>query len=324
MDRSRAATARKQRVMMAPAPEVLEARRLLAANAGMVTISEGQSQGTPTLLILGTNKSDVIHITDNGSGQAGNVTVTLGNGGVYTSKSGIQEIEVMGLAGNDQITYTLTGTLVAAQTVLVDLGSGTDTYTANVNGAVDNLAGLDLETYGGSGTDTMTINQTGEIMEGTFIPFMQGGRGKAIITYNGTGSIDANAVINPAIAAGSGDNTIVSNYSGTIDGIYAYNMSIKGGRGKADITDNINVGPYSMGAVGTSTSAPALIKLGSGKSHVKYAVNVDPTASQAQIYAAVTGGTNRDFIERTANVVEDSNIKGDYVITGSSSSSSSS
>ncbi len=315
MDKSTSASRGRRRAGLAPSLEPLEGRRLLAAHAAQVTISEGNSQGVPTLLVLGTSKSDVINITDNGTDAAGNVTVTLGNGGTYTSRTAVSEIEVMTLGGNDQVSYTLTGTLVSARTVLVDLGSGTDQFVGNVNGNIDNMAGLDMEAYAGSGTDTMTINQSGQVTEGTFIPFMDGGRGKDTMTFNGTGSINGGAVLNPAIAGGNGNSTIVSNYSGTIDGTYAYNMMIKGGNGPQNITNNINVGPGSVGTVGTGITTPALIKAGNGLAHIHYAITVDPTAQAAQIYAELTGVHGHDTVERTANVLDDNSPERDTIIS---------
>src|SRR5262249_55666875 len=117
-------------------------------------------------------------------------------------------------AGDDQISYTLTGNLVSVRTVLVYLGSGKDQFVANVNGAVDNPAGLDIEAYGGTGASTMTINQSGQIKQGTFIPYLAAGSGRDVMTYNGTGPINGGAAINPAFSAGGGNDTIVSNYSG--------------------------------------------------------------------------------------------------------------
>ena len=204
MDKSMSASRSRRRTGLAPCLEPLEGRRLLAAHAAQITISEGASQGVPTLLVLGTRNADVINITDNGTNAAGNITVTLGNGGTYTTKTAVSEVEVITMGGNDQVSYTLTGPLVAERTVLTDLGSGTDQFMGNVNGAIDNSAGLDLEVYAGSGNDTMTINQSGQVMQGTFIPFMSGGRGKDTMTFNGTGSINGGAVINPAIDAGNG------------------------------------------------------------------------------------------------------------------------
>ena len=74
------------------------------------------------------------------------------------------------MGGNDQVSYTLTGPLVAERTVLVDLGSGTDQFVGNVNGNIDNTAGLDMEVYAGSGNDTMTINQSGQVTRGDLHP----------------------------------------------------------------------------------------------------------------------------------------------------------
>jgi hypothetical protein len=316
MDKSRSASRWRRRAGLAPILEPLEGRRLLAAHAPpQITISEGSSQGVPTLLVLGTPGADIINITDNGTNAAGNITVTLGNGGTYTSKTAVSEVEVMTRGGNDQVSYTLTGPLVAERTMLTDLGSGTDQFVGNVNGNIDNTAGLDMEVYAGSGNDTMTINQSGQVTMGTFIPFMDGGRGKDIMTFNGTGSINGGAVLNPAIAGGDGNSTIVSNYSGTIDGTYAYNMMIKGGNGPQNITSNIHVGPGSVGTVGTGITTPALIKAGRGLDHIHYAITADPTANQAQIYAEITGVHGHDTVERTANVLDDASPERDTIIS---------
>jgi hypothetical protein len=315
MDESKAKASLRprRRDRLAPSLEMLEGRQLLSAAAAQVGVSEGTSSGTPTLLIMGTNQSDVIHITDNGSGQPGNITVTLANGDSYTTRTAVSEIEVVSRAGNDQISYTLTGDLVAERTVLVYLGSGTDQFVANLNGAVDNPAGLDIEAYGGSGTDSMTINQSGQIKEGTFIPFFAAGSGRETLTYNGTGSINGNASINPAFAGGGGNDTIVSNYSGTIDGNFIYNMTVHGGRGPANITDNVHVGPNSVGTIGTSATSPALIKAGTGRNKIHYAITLDPTASSAQVFAEVMAHRG-DTVERTANVVNGSTGAKDSVI----------
>jgi hypothetical protein len=315
MDESKAKASlrRRRRARLAPGLELLEGRQLPSAAAAQIGISEGTSSGTPTLLIMGTNNSDVINITDNGTGQPGNVSVTDGKGDRYTSKTAIEEIEVVSRAGNDQVSYTLTGPLMAVQSVLVYLGSGTDQFVANVNGAVDNTAGLDIEGYAGSGTDTMTINQSGQIMKGTFIPFLAAGPGRDILTYNGTGPINGNASINPAFSGGGGNATIVSNYSGTIDGNFIYNMTVHGGRGPANITDNIHAGPNSVGTIGTSATAPALIKAGTGRSKIHYAITLDPTASSTQVFAEVEAHRG-DTVERTANVVNGSTGAKDSVI----------
>ncbi len=316
MDENKASLCRRPRGRLTPSLESLEGRRLLSAARSQVTISEGLSQGTPTLLILGTNKADVINIADNGTGAAGNITVTLGNGSTYTTQTAVSEIEVSGMGGNDQISYTLTGNLVAERTVLVQLGSGKqDQFLANINGDIDNNPGLDLEAYGGAGHDTMTINQTGEILEGSFIPFLDAGRGNSTLTFNGTGAVDGGATLSPALSGGTGNDTIVSNYSGTIDGNYIYNMTVNAGNGNDNITDDINVGPGSVGTVGTGAGSAAIIKGGRGKDHIHYAISVDPTATAAQVYAAVTGLHASDTVERTANVSIEGPVKTDSIIS---------
>jgi hypothetical protein len=159
----------------------------------------------------------------------------------------------------------------------------------------------------------MTINQSGQVMEGTFIPYLAAGSGHDTLTFNGTGSIDGNASINPAFSGGGGNDTILSNYSGTIDGNFIYNMTVHGGRGPANITDNIHVGSGSVGTVGSSATSPALIKAGTGRTKIHYAITLDPTADAAQVFAEVQAHRG-DTVERTANVVNGSTGAKDSVI----------
>ena len=75
--------------------EALEGRQLMAANAAQVGFQEDASTGTNTLIITGTNKADVIRIDDNGTGAAGAITVTLGTGIGYTTKSASKQSDVV-------------------------------------------------------------------------------------------------------------------------------------------------------------------------------------------------------------------------------------
>src|SRR4051794_10847630 len=158
----------RNRVGLVPRLESLEGRQLLAAAATQVRIREAVSGSTAALMINGTNRPDLIQIADNGSGQAGNVTVSLGDGTTYTSKNAISLIQVNGKQGNDQVSYNLTGDLVAARSLSVSLGAGDDQFLAKIDGAIETTSMLDLEAYGGAGNDNMTIAQTGATWAGTF------------------------------------------------------------------------------------------------------------------------------------------------------------
>ena len=87
------------------------------------------------------------------------------------------------------------------------------------------------------------------------------------------------------------------------------------GTGPENITNNIHVGPGSVGTVGTGITTPALIKAGRGLAHIHYAITVDPTANAAQIYAELTGVHGHDTVERTSNVLDDASPERDTIIS---------
>ena len=315
MDENKTGKPRRRRASIDPRLEDLEGRRLMAVALNQVGIKEVALSGYNELNLTGTNKGDTIIISDNGTDSPGNITVTLGNGTTYTSQSAVSVIELKGGSKADTVAYNLTGPLTVARSVLLNLGGGNDTFTANIAGDVNTPNGLDLEVYGGSGNDTMTVDQAGQTLAGAFVPYLEGDSGNNIMTYNGSGNIAAGASVTPEFAGGSGNDTITSNYSGQIDGNYIYNLSTKGGSGKDTITNNINVGANSTGSIGTSASNPAAIEAGKGVDKMRFAIEVDPT-STALINAVAIGGSAKDTITHTANVeVEKFGSKNDTVIS---------
>ena len=295
--------------------EHLEPRQLMAANPAQVGFQESGASGTATLYITGTNKADVIKIDDNGTASVGNITVTLGNGNVYTTKSGIAQIEVLGKGGDDQVSYNLEGDLVAPRVVLVDLGAGNDKFTDNLAGAINSASGLDLEVYGDAGNDTMSTVQTGATLLGKATVYFDGGAGNDNLAYNGSGMIAAGASLSPEFSGDAGNDTIRSNYAGQINGNYMYNLTADGGSGNDTITDNVAVAAGSTGSVGSASATPAAIEGGSGNDTIQYAVAVDPAAPQASVYAVAIGGTGKDTISRTSNVTTDASNEKTTLLT---------
>ena len=285
--------------------EGLEGRQLMAANAAQVGFQEDASNSVNTLFITGTNKNDVITINDDGTGNAGNITVTVGNGNVYTAKAAVGEIALLGKGGNDTVVYNLNGDLVAPRVVLADLGAGNDKFTGNLVGAINSTSGLDLEVYGSAGNDTMTTNQVGSTLVGNAVVYFQGDAGNDRLTYNGIGQIAAGASFSPEFSGGAGNDTIQSNFAGVINGYYMYNLTADGGAGNDKITNLVTVGAGSTGSVGSSSSTPAAIDGGAGNDTIQFAVNVDPAATQAQVFAVAYGNKGKDTVTRTANVTDD-------------------
>jgi hypothetical protein len=301
MDESKSATARRSRALRPTGLEALEGRRLMAASLTTPSITEATMKGFTELEIKGTNLGDTITIDDNGSALPGNVTVTLGDGTTYTTKTGVSVVSLQGGSGSDDVTYNLTGTLTAAQSVLLNLGNGNNQFTGNIAGAIDSANGLDLEVYGGTGNDTFSINQTGATEAGAFVPYLSGGGGKNSLTFTGTGPIAANSSVSPEFAGGSGKDTITSNYAGQVDGNYMYNLAINAGSGTETIGDNVFLAAGSTGTVGYSPTQPAAIKAGKGNDAIEFNIQPDPT-STAQVIAAVLGGGGKGSIVTTSNV----------------------
>lgn len=313
MDENNSGAVRRGRLTLAPTLESLEGRRLMSAGVPQVSVKEVTIKGTVELLVTGTNRADIINITDNGTGTAGNVTVSVGDGQTYVSTSPIGAIYVLGKGGNDQVTYNLTGTLVAPQSVVVNLGAGNDQFTANLTGDIDNPTGLDLEAYGDAGNDTLTINQTGKTLEGSVFPFLDGGAGNDTLTYNGTGNIASGASLMPGLAGDAGNDTITSHYTGQIDGNYVYNLTADGGSGNDTIVDTIDATAGSTGSIGSGASSPAAVLGDGGNDQILY--TIDAPATMSGVNAVAVGGAGKDVVERTSNVTGDKSNETDTIVS---------
>ena len=296
---------RRRKLAAIAGVEPLEGRQLMAAGAAQVGFQEDSSSGTDTLIITGTNKADVITISDNGTGAAGNITVTVGTGKVYTTTSAVAQVELVGKGGDDQVNYNLNGDLVSPRIVLVDLGAGNDKFNANLNGALNSATGLDLEVYGDAGNDTMSTNQAGATLQGSAVVYFEGDAGNDILSYNGTSQIAAGASFSPEFSGGAGNDTIKSNYTGLVNGYYMYNLTADGGAGNDNIAVNANIGAGSTGTIGSASTSPAAVQGGAGNDTIRFAVNVDPAATQVQVFAVAVGNAGKDIGTLTSNVQAD-------------------
>jgi hypothetical protein len=305
MDENKSGATRRVRVAMAPRLEPLEGRRLMAANAAKVGIQEVTTGGAVALVITGTNKADVIHISDKGTSAAGALTVSLGDGRTYTSQAAIATVEVLGKGGNDQVTYDLNGNLTVPRSVLVDLGGGNDQFAAQLDGAIANPTGLNLQAYGGAGNDKLAVAQSGPILSGDSIPYLDGGAGNDTLAFAGTGAIEGGAALLPGLSGGAGNDTITSSYAGKITGQYVYNLTLDGGAGDDRITDTVRVGAGSTGSVGTDAGTPAAVLGGLGNDQIRFDVAVDPSVKLARVNAVAVGGAGKDAVQRTSNVLGD-------------------
>jgi hypothetical protein len=276
-------------------------------------VREVSVAGGMQLRITGTNRPDSIVINDNGTATIGNIQVTV-NGRTYTSQFADTSIWVIGNAGNDTVTYNLTGDLIAARTVIAQLGAGNDTFTANLPHNIQTTKLFDLEADGNGGDNTLAVNQIGTVSGGTFFPYLNGGGKNDTISYNFQGDIGAGAVVGPVLLGGSGNNTINLTYAGDDLGQLFYNSTINGGAGNNNINAQVHLGPNSTGKVGTSWSQPAIVQGGTGTNNITYAIHVDPLATLAQVYAQAIGGIGNNTVLRTSNVLGDTSNKNDAII----------
>ena len=140
----------------------MESRRLLTAGAAQVGIKEIATSGGVELLIIGTNQADAITINDNGTGNAGNITVLLGNGTTYTSRAQFPRSRWKEKAGTTRSpTISRAGAVTAPPRSWCNIGAGNDQFRGDIAGAIDNPTGLELEVFGDTGNDNMSIVQTG-------------------------------------------------------------------------------------------------------------------------------------------------------------------
>lgn len=291
----------------------------MAANAARIRIREIVSDGAVELRVVGTNRDDVVRIDDNGTGAAGNVTVSLSDGRIYTTKKAISLIQVAGKKGNDQVSYNLTGDLVSARAVVTTLGAGDDRFTASVDHAVRTTQMLDLEAYGEAGNDNLAIRQTGPVTGGIVFPFLQGDDGDDTLSYSAAGDIGVGATVGPGLVGGAGNDTIAIAYSGNVDGQFLYSSTIDGGPGDDNLDARVDVGPDSSGKVGTDTATTAVVQGGDGNDRIRFAVTIavadDPSATRAQSFTTAVGGAGTDSVLRTSNVPGDPSNENDAILS---------
>lgn len=148
------------------------------------------------LQITGDANANTITITDDGT--ASGVTV-VGDGQTFTFTGQIDAIIVDAQGGDDVVTYNLTATLASSRNIDVHLGTGNDSFTANMdNQGLAASKSLDISAYGEGGADTLVLNarnfstDTGSILNIDYV----GGAGKDGIQFNySPGALDLGSII---------------------------------------------------------------------------------------------------------------------------------
>jgi hypothetical protein len=132
--------------------------RLVALDdRSLPSVSAGIVPGTTILQITGDDNANNIQITDDAT--MGVITVT-GDGVSQTfDATAVESIVVNALGGDDVVEYDLTGPLATTRLVSVDLGKGTDTFTANVDAQISGAGtNLGISATGDHGGDTLIFN----------------------------------------------------------------------------------------------------------------------------------------------------------------------
>jgi hypothetical protein len=302
----------------APRLENLEDRHLLSGKpAPQVTIQEipitsGLYAGTDGLKITGTSKNDRISISDNGTGKAGNISVTLGDGLHYTPTGTVSEILVATGAGSDRVTYELDGNLQPNVNELVFVGSnlkqggGSLQLTVNVVGKV--LAGSSLGILGmpdARKTTTMSVNDSGEIDGGLNAilsplgPTSPSG-GPEVYHFSSTATIGPGAqVVTGFLGSPRSDIASVS-YSGTNNGELDINEFGNGGNDQ--LRAEVHMSPGSTGSVG-SPIKPSVLQTSGKKDQLRFTIDQGTDSTTAtNIFAEVIDTSKRDTSTHTANV----------------------
>lgn len=239
-----------------PRLEMLEERDCPSVSAGIFY---------NTLYLIGDSAANKVAITDDGQGK---VSATID--GVQASGSDIRGIVVLAGAGNDSVTYTLSGLLKTSRGLLIDLGGGDDSATldASLGVASGSLLGT---VRGGSGNDTIKAD---------------------------LGPIAANAHVLLTLDGGLGNDTIAATFKGQLNG--SLGLAILGGWGQDTLSADITIEAESTGQLATLVSG--------GPDNDALTLNVNDGTAQAgktglsYFFAALDGGLGTDTAIHTDNV----------------------
>jgi hypothetical protein len=267
--------------------------------------------GTTDLLIQGTKKSDSISISDNGTGNPGNIFVSTSSGEDYTSAGAVTGIDVATGTGSDHVTYELDGNLNTPNQELVIVGSGvkngggTVQFTVNIVGAVENGSNLVVLGVPDPRKPTMmTVNDSGEI-DGDFSAgtslFGQTKLkpGPERLSFQSTATIGSTGLIDTGLTGGKHNDVAQFSYSGKNNG--QIDVFALGDGGNDQLSADVYMDPGSTGTVGAPNNESVIE--GSGKDRLSFTVEQGTdTTTATNIFAEVLGTTKKDKVTHTANV----------------------
>jgi hypothetical protein len=266
----------------APTLESLEGKQLL-------TIAFSYDPATAVLALTGDGGANVVTIDDDGTDNAGSVSV-VGDGSAFVPSGPVREIQFDAQGGNDRLTYNLNGDLgqSISRRISADMAAGIDRFVANLNG--DLLTGSDLEfnVQGGAGNDVVRVNAAGDV------------------------DVQSDATLALNFQGGAGNDDMRSNLRGEVDGRILIDQD--GGTGNDRVEANLIFDTGSSGRVG-DVGSPASIRGGAGKDAVRFAVFTDPNdAHLVRVDGTVDGGAGNDRCNRTSNIAS-VNCEADFILS---------
>jgi hypothetical protein len=225
------------------------------------------------LTVRGDARANEVTITDNGTGDAGAVTVEVVGGDPFTSTAAVTTIRVYAGSGADNVEYNLSGDLAVNRAVNVYLGNQHDTFVGNVTFNVLENVEFDFLVNGGNGHDNLSLVWTGDVATGAVVDVeVLGGNGKDSLNVDLTGV-----------------------FNGTVD------LRVSGGNGKDAVTANVNAEAGSGGTV------DAMILGGNGKDTMTVSeTHVTPaegsTDPAVNLTVTIHGGNGKDDFELTGDL----------------------
>jgi hypothetical protein len=291
-------TARPARGRFSPRVEALEERCVPATFT-----FDGP---TATLTVTGTAGKDAIVVTDNGTNNAGAVTlaangVTLFTSGPTAGVNQVHTIQINTLGGkHDSVVYNLIGDMIANnRSISATFGNGKgDSFEANVNGNLVNSFLL-LQANGGNGGDKLTGTVTGSLNGASFLGLLyKGGTGKDQISIDATNSVNIGPLAQLTVEAdgGAGNDLVNVAYEGQLQG--AFFLDANGGAGKDRVSATVTLDGLSNGLLFGPTSpntgkAAAQVNGNGGNDRLSFEVDLSGVLKPASA-TEVDGGAGVD------------------------------
>ena len=313
-----------------PALERLEARALLTKTPAAITFHEiplGGVAGAFELAIIGTSKNDAITIVDNGTGAAGNISVTTGSGLSFKSQNAITVVGAVTGKGNDRVTYELTGDLKAGVSEEVFATSAGSVPGVSSSSGGGNLR-LEVDIAGKvpkgatllafAGTDpkaktAMTFSDSseidGDVGVGVITTSTSSSKkvGPVSLSFNSTSTIDTDGSLGFGNLPSASQSTVSANYVGTNNG--QINFEANGAGAKDNLSVDIAMTAGSTGRIG-STSQASNVTTSGKQAHALLTIRRgNDSTSTTGINAVIKTSSSKSVSQHTANVTNQTSGK---------------